>query len=100
MPRFIAALTLHIRTCTAGAAAPPNVVLIVGDDQGWTDYGFMGHAHIRTPHLDKLAAEGLLFNRGYVPSQPVPGEPGDDDHRPVPAPAQDHVERPAASRRG
>lgn len=50
------------------AAAAPNVVLIVGDDQGWRDYGFMGHPHVRTPHLDKLARESLRFDRGYVPS--------------------------------
>jgi len=31
----------------------PNVVLIISDDQGATDYGFMGHAHVRTPHLDQ-----------------------------------------------
>jgi arylsulfatase A-like enzyme len=50
------------------AAGPPNVVLIVGDDQGWTDYGFMGHPTIKTPNLDKLAAESLAFKRGYVPT--------------------------------
>jgi len=44
----------------------PNVVLIISDDQGWTDYGFMGHAAIRTPHLDALAERSLLFERGYV----------------------------------
>jgi len=49
-------------------ARQPNVVLIVSDDQAWTDYGFMGHPHIRTPNLDKLASESLLFTRGYVPS--------------------------------
>ncbi len=49
-------------------AATPNIVMIVGDDQGWGDYSFMGHAHIRTPHIDKLAAEGLTFRHGYVPS--------------------------------
>jgi uncharacterized sulfatase len=49
-------------------AAPPNVVFIVGDDQAWTDYGFMGHPHIQTPHLDKLAKESLRFDHGYVPS--------------------------------
>jgi hypothetical protein len=49
-------------------AAPPNVVMIIGDDQAWTDYGFMGHPHIRTPHLDKLASQSLVFPRGYVPS--------------------------------
>jgi arylsulfatase A-like enzyme len=53
----------------AGAlAAPPNVVLIVSDDQHWQDYGFMGHPHIQTPHLDRLAAQSLTFRHGYVPS--------------------------------
>jgi uncharacterized sulfatase len=50
------------------AAAPPNVVMILGDDQGWGDYGFMGSETIRTPHLDKLASQSLVFTRGYVPS--------------------------------
>ena len=44
----------------------PNVVLIIGDDQAWSDYGFMGHPHVKTPHLDALAREGLVFSRGYV----------------------------------
>ncbi len=46
----------------------PNIVLIISDDQAWTDYGFMGHEHIQTPHLDKLAKESVLFRRGYVPT--------------------------------
>ncbi len=48
------------------AASPPNIVLILSDDQGWMDYGFMGHPHIRTPHLDRLANCGVTFKRGYV----------------------------------
>jgi len=51
----------------AAADAPPNVVLILSDDQSWTDYGFMGHPDIRTPHLDRLAAESAVFTNGYVP---------------------------------
>ena len=51
----------------ASAAAPPNVVLIVSDDQAWTDYGFMGHPAIETPHLDRLASQSVCFPRGYVP---------------------------------
>ncbi|HQO65942.1 MAG TPA: hypothetical protein PLI66_04350, partial [Spirochaetales bacterium] len=31
-------------------AAPPDVLLIISDDQHWGDYGFMGHPTIRTPH--------------------------------------------------
>ncbi len=45
----------------------PNVVLIISDDQGWTDFGFMGHEVIRTPRLDRLARESAVFPNGYVP---------------------------------
>jgi uncharacterized sulfatase len=51
-----------------GAQTPPNIVLIISDDHAWTDYSFMGHPHIRTPNIDRLAAESLVFTRGYVPS--------------------------------
>lgn len=44
----------------------PNVVFLLSDDQAWNDYGFMGHPHIDTPHLDKLANESLVYERGYV----------------------------------
>ena len=50
------------------ADPPPNVVILLSDDQGWTDYGFMGHPHIQTPHLDRLARESLVFTRGYTPT--------------------------------
>src|SRR5687768_13800439 len=50
------------------AQARPNVVLIVGDDMGWADFGFMGHKVIRTPRLDRLAAESAVFPHGYVPT--------------------------------
>lgn len=47
---------------------PPNVVLIISDDQAWTDFGFMGHDVICTPNLDRLARESATFTRGYVPT--------------------------------
>ena len=47
-------------------AARPNVLLIIGDDQGWTDFGFMDHPVIRTPNLDGLAAGGILLPEAYV----------------------------------
>jgi arylsulfatase A-like enzyme len=52
----------------AFATERPNIVLILGDDQAWGDYGFMGHADVQTPNLDKLAARSLVFERGYVAS--------------------------------
>lgn len=50
------------------AQEPPNVVLIISDDQAWTDFGFMGHPVVDTPHLDRLAAEGAVFSNAYVPT--------------------------------
>ncbi|WP_442508012.1 sulfatase family protein [Novipirellula sp. SH528] len=61
-------LLLVIATATTGNSKPPNIVLILSDDQGYTDYGFMGHEDIETPNLDQLAKESTLFRRGYVPT--------------------------------
>lgn len=60
--------TLLLLLCQGALAAPPNIVLLIADDQAWQDHGFMGHPRIRTPNLDQLAAQGLLFTRGYVPT--------------------------------
>lgn len=57
--------TGHDDSC---AAERPNIVLIISDDQSWTDYGFMGHPDIKTPNLDQLAKESVVFKRGYVPT--------------------------------
>lgn len=46
----------------------PNVVMIVSDDQGWTDFGFMGHPTIKTPRIDRLAEESAVFPLGYTPT--------------------------------
>jgi arylsulfatase A-like enzyme len=43
----------------------PNIILIISDDQGWSHYSFMGHEHIQTPSIDRLAREGITFTRGY-----------------------------------
>lgn len=57
-----------VAASAAGEPIRPNIVFIVSDDQGAGDYGFMGHPQVRTPHLDKLAAQSLVFPRGFVPS--------------------------------
>ena len=61
-------LAASVRPDASASAPPPNIVMIIGDDQGWNDYGFMKSPVVRTPHLDKLASEGVVFERGYVPS--------------------------------
>ena len=68
MLRWLSFWTVFCLATSPLLAAPPNVVLIVSDDQAWTDYGFMGHPHIQTPRLDRLARESLVFRRGYVTS--------------------------------
>ncbi len=49
---------------------PPNIVLIFADDLGYSDVGCFGAKDIRTPSIDRLAAEGTRFTNFYV-SQPV-----------------------------
>jgi arylsulfatase A len=51
---------------TAGAAAQPNVIIIFADDLGYGDLGCYGHPTIRTPHLDRMAAEGMRLTDFYV----------------------------------
>ena len=73
-PSFLKTLRLSmaslaiLATAKAATPVPPNIVLIISDDHAWTDYGFMDHPHIQTPHLDKLAERSALFTRGYVPT--------------------------------
>lgn len=59
-------LILVSMTNFSSAAERPNIVFLLSDDQAWTDYGFMGHPDIQTPHLDKLAEQSLTFKRGYL----------------------------------
>ncbi len=47
-------------------AAPPNIILMMGDDHGWEETGYNGHPHVKTPVLDAMAATGLKFERFYA----------------------------------
>ena len=65
MRAWWAAVWLGLLGCGAAPATPPNLVLVIGDDHGWRDFGFAGSPHAQTPHLDRLAAEGTVFRLGY-----------------------------------
>ena len=61
-----AAAGVVLMTWEASFAAPPNVLLIVSEDNG-PELGCYGDPYARTPHLDRLAGEGIRFERAYVP---------------------------------
>src|SRR5262245_38013806 len=74
--RLAAALALAASSVLAGCspaakdARPerPGIVLVIGDDVGFGDYGFMGSEIARTPSLDALAEEGVVFTHGFTPA--------------------------------
>jgi len=53
------------RGAQAGGERPPNFVVIFADDLGYGDLGCFGHPTIRTPHLDRMAAEGMKLTQFY-----------------------------------
>jgi len=64
-----AALLAHLALCLPARAEPvkrPNIVLILADDLGYGDLGSYGNTKIHTPHLDRMAAQGLRFTDFYV----------------------------------
>lgn len=69
-PRFAPLLAvgfalLHVTTATAAQQSTPNIILIIGDDIGWTDFGFMGSKTVKTPNLDRLAEGGTVFTHAF-----------------------------------
>src|SRR5512137_1587010 len=58
-------LCLTISFAFAADGGKPNFVIFLADDLGWADVGFHG-SKIKTPNLDRLAAEGLMLEQHYV----------------------------------
>lgn len=63
--RFIFAC-LALCLCQTLSAAQPNFVIFIADDMAWNDCGAYGHPTIKTPNIDRLAAEGMRFDRAYL----------------------------------
>ena len=60
------AVTAYSADHQASPSRPPNIVLLFADDAGYSDFGFQGSETIKTPHLDKLASQGMRFTSAYV----------------------------------
>lgn len=43
----------------------PNIIIVFADDLGWSDVGYNGQTFYETPNIDKLAGQGMIFNRFY-----------------------------------
>jgi arylsulfatase A-like enzyme len=63
--RWLALAGLTVVTA-ARADEPPNIVLVMADDQGWGDMAYNGHPHLKTPNFDALAREGTRFDRFHA----------------------------------
>src|ERR1035437_3831384 len=74
--------------CASLAAAPqppPNIVMIYADDLGYGDLACYG-SKIRTPHLDRMAAEGMRFTQFYSANPVCSPSPAGALHRRLPTP--------------
>ncbi|MEM6643874.1 MAG: sulfatase-like hydrolase/transferase [Bacteroidota bacterium] len=61
----VAFLLFYAKLVTA-QTQPPNIILLFADDAGYHDFGFQGSTTFHTPHLDKLAKEGVQFEQAYT----------------------------------
>src|SRR6516164_5462865 len=59
-------LLLGLAPPVLAAERSPNIIMIYADDLGWGDVGFNGRTEWKTPHLDRLAAQGTVFGRWYT----------------------------------
>ncbi|MDG2125293.1 MAG: arylsulfatase, partial [Verrucomicrobiales bacterium] len=67
MLNLLTAIALALTTLLTVAAADskPNIIIFLADDLGYGDLGCFGSQHIKTPHLDKMAAEGMILTDFY-----------------------------------
>jgi len=61
-------LTFAVAAPAAPAARPPNIVVLLGDDIGYGDFGCNGATAVKTPNVDRIAREGLRFTSAYSAS--------------------------------
>lgn len=68
VPLFLLASILGFTTEGNAAERPPNIVFILADDLGYGELGCYGQKKFQTPHIDRLAAEGMRFTQCYAGS--------------------------------
>jgi arylsulfatase A-like enzyme len=63
---FVFASLLFLSSCQKEEPVRPNILILFTDDHRFNTLGFLGNEDIRTPNLDRLAAEGVAFRRAHV----------------------------------
>jgi len=66
IPCWLILAILSMSASAQESADKPNIIVIMVDDMGYADAGFTGATDINTPNLDRLAASGVIFTRGYA----------------------------------
>lgn len=61
-----AATVFSFNSCGKTAPKKPNIIVLLVDDAGYADFGFMGSKDLKTPNIDKLAAGGVIFTDAHV----------------------------------
>ncbi len=62
---LVGCLTWALSACQPSESAPPNIIYMLADDLGYGELGSYGQTKIRTPHLDRLASQGMRFTQHY-----------------------------------
>ena len=62
---YFTVMFLIIQCKDGSELGKPNIIIVLADDLGWADVGYQGAEFYETPHLDRLAAQGLVLSRFY-----------------------------------
>lgn len=76
MKSILSVLLIALLLTTTASAKPPNLILVMTDDQGYAPVGAHGHPWIRTPHLDAMYEKSIRFDRFYMGSTCAPSRAG------------------------
>ena len=63
---FLIASATISSSSMAYSKSKPNFILIIADDVSWNDFGCYGNKVVRTPHIDRLAQEGIIFTNAFL----------------------------------
>ena len=64
--KYLTLILVFLSVSTFAQSKKPNIIVIMIDDMGWRDVGFMGSKYYETPNIDALASKGMVFTDAYA----------------------------------